>query len=194
MRVQFVHRNVLNTVVILEEGNLPHPCCALCDMLVPRQVLNGRHPDKAQCANGAERKRRLLAEAETWESLEKSSEAYGEPINNLLAFNYMVRVLTAGDGDCLAVVGNLGKTRRIWGWLSQVLGREWVDPKVSGNFYKAVAQAVLLFGAEMWVLTQRMEKALDRFQSRDVSRLTGRQLRRNKYGIWDYLPLAEALM
>ena len=65
---------------------------------------------------------------------------------------------------------------------------------MSGNFYKAVAQAVFLFGAEMWVLTQRMEKALDRFQSRDVSRLTGRQLRRNKYGIWYYLPLAEALM
>ena len=68
-----------------------------------------------------------------------------------------------------------------------------LDPKVSGNFYKAVAQAVLLFGAETWVLTQRMEKALDSFQSRFARRLTGKQPRRKTDRIWDYPPLAEAL-
>ena len=64
---------------------------------------------------------------------------------------------------------------------------------MSGIFYKAVAQAVLLFGAKTWVLTQRMGKALDSFQSRVARRLTVRQPRRKKYGIWDYPPLAEAL-
>ena len=44
MRVYFVHCHVLNTVVILEEGNPPHPRCAQCDMLVPRRALNGRQP------------------------------------------------------------------------------------------------------------------------------------------------------
>ena len=52
---------------------------------------------------------------------------------------------------------------------------------------------MFLFGAEMWVLTQRMEKALDRFQSRFARRLMRRQPRRKKYGRWDYPPLAEAL-
>ena len=47
--------------------------------------------------------------------------------------------------------------------LSRILIREGADPKVSGNFYKTVAQAVLLFGAETWVLTQRMERDLDSF-------------------------------
>ena len=28
MQVHFMHRHVLNTVVIMEEGNLPHPRCA----------------------------------------------------------------------------------------------------------------------------------------------------------------------
>ena len=28
-------------MVILEEGNLPHPRCPLCDMLVPWRALNG---------------------------------------------------------------------------------------------------------------------------------------------------------
>ena len=50
--------------------------------------------------------------------------------------------------------------------MSWVLGREGADPKVSRMFYTAVAQAVLLFGVETWVLTLRMEKSLDIFQSR----------------------------
>ena len=77
--------------------------------------------------------------------------------------------------------------------MSWVLGQEGADPKVSGNFYKVLAQSVLIFGAETWVLTQRMEKALDRFQSRVARRLTGNQLRRRTDGVWEYRPLAEAL-
>ena len=33
-----------------------------------------------------------------------------------------------------------------------------------GTFFKAVAQAVFLFGAETWILTPRMERDLDSFQ------------------------------
>ena len=55
--LHIVHRHVLNTVVILEEGNSPHPRCAWCDMLVPQRAFNGRHLGTAQCKKGAERKR-----------------------------------------------------------------------------------------------------------------------------------------
>ena len=48
------------------------------------------------------------------------------------------------------------------------------DPKVSRTFYIAVTQPVLLFGSETWVLTARMERALDTFQSRVARKLTGR--------------------
>ena len=65
MRVHFVHRNILDTAVILEEGNSPHPQCARCDMQVPRRALNRRHLGTSQCLKGAERKRRRLVEAET---------------------------------------------------------------------------------------------------------------------------------
>ena len=58
-----------------------------------------------------------------------------------------------GGDYWLAVVGNLGMARNSWGWLSRILGRDGADPKVSGHFYKAVAQAVLLFGEETWVFT-----------------------------------------
>ena len=83
------------------------------------------------------------------------------------------------------VIGNLRKARNSWGRLSRFLGREEADSRVSGNFYKAVAQAVLLFGAETWFLTQRMDKALDSFQSRVARRLTGKQPRQRTDGSWD---------
>ena len=74
MRVNFVHRHVLNIVVIMEEGSPPlHPRCAQCEMLVPRRALNGQHPETAQCAKGAEQKRQRLSEAETQESSERAS-------------------------------------------------------------------------------------------------------------------------
>ena len=76
MRMHFLHRNVLDTVVILEEGNLPHPWCGRCDMMFPQRALNSRHPAMAQCAREAEQKRRRLAEAEKRESLERAFEVY----------------------------------------------------------------------------------------------------------------------
>ena len=59
------------------------------------------------------------------------------------------------------------------------------DPKVSRHLYKAVAQAVLMFGAETWVLTPSIELALDSFQQRVAQRITGRQPRRQGDGIWE---------
>ena len=83
MQVQFLHRHVLNIMVILEELKSPHPRCGRCDMLVPRRALNGRHPATAQCTRGADRKRRQLAEVETRDISERAFEAYREPIQNV---------------------------------------------------------------------------------------------------------------
>ena len=71
-----MHQHVLDTVVILEEGNLPQPRCAQCNMLVPRWALNSRHLATNQCARGTERKRRRIAEAEMRECMERVFEAY----------------------------------------------------------------------------------------------------------------------
>ena len=155
--------------------------------------MNGRKPGTAQCTKGEERKRQRLAEAETQESTERVFKGYGEPIKNVTEFKYLGRVLTAGDEDWTAVVGNLGKARESWERLDWMLGREGADPKVSRSFYTAVTQAVLILGVETWVLTPRMKKAMDSFQSRVARKITGRQPRRNKDRSWEYPPLAGAL-
>ena len=61
---------------------------------------------------------------------------------------------------------------------------------MSRNFYISVTQQVLLFGAEYWVLTVKMEAALDAFQGRVARRLMGRMPHRGRDGKWVYLPLA----
>ena len=77
--------------------------------------------------------------------------------------------------------------------MSLTLSREEADTNVSVHFFKVVTQAVLLFGAEMWVLTHRMEQAFGSFQHRVVRHLTGRQPRRQGDRSWGYPPLEEAM-
>ena len=90
-----------------------------------------------------------------------------------MAFRYLGRVMTTGDDDWPAVLGKLQKARKSWGRLLRILMWEWADSKVSGNCFKAVTQAVLLFGEETWVMTPRMERSLSSFQHRVARRLTG---------------------
>ena len=74
-----------------------------------------------------------------------------------------------------------------------ILGQEGADLKVTRSFYTAVTQQVLLFGADSWVLTKRMESSLDAFQGRLARRLTGRLPRRGRDERWVYPPLAGVL-
>ena len=97
--------------------------------------------------------------------------------------------MAAVDDDWLVVAGNLHNVSKIWVQMSRILSQEGADPKVSGKFFKAVVQAVFLFGAETWVLTPRMEQALSSFQHRVAQCLTMRKIGRQGDGSWDYPPL-----
>ena len=53
-------------------------------------------------------------------------------------------------------------------------------------FFKAAVQSVLLFGAEMWVVTPCTVRVLGGLQYQVARRLTGRLPRRRSDGIWEY--------
>ena len=108
-------------------------------------------------------------------------------------FKYLGRILTEGDDDWPAVAVNLGKARKSWGRLQQILSREGATKRVSGNLFKAVVQQVLLFGAETWVVSPRMERALNAFIHGAARRITGRQPRRGWDGKWFYPSLEGAM-
>ena len=84
------------------------------------------------------------------------------------------------------MVGNLGKARKSWGRLKRIISREGATKRVSGNFFKAVVQQVLLFGAKTWVVLPRMERALRSFIHGAARQITGRQPRRGWDGKWFY--------
>ena len=54
----------------------------------------------------------------------------------------------AADDDWQAVVKNLSRARKVWSRMAPILRREGAAPRVSGLFFKAVVQAVILLRAE----------------------------------------------
>ena len=103
MRIHLCSRHVQDIVIILEEGNLPHPRFSQCDMLVPWRALNRRHHATELCRKGSERKRRRIAEEELRDSTERAFEAYGKPIETVKQFKNLGRLMMAGDDDWPAV-------------------------------------------------------------------------------------------
>ena len=64
---------------------------------------------------------------------------------------------------------------------------------MTGRFYVAVVQEVLLFGYETWVLNPRLEKALEGFHHREARRMAGMGYKRQRDGTWVYPPIGAAL-
>ena len=93
------------------------------------------------------------------------------------------------DDYCPEVVGTLRKAQKSCERMASILGWEGTFPRVLGVLFKAVVQAVLLFGSETWVLTPRMGRALRSFHHRVTRRITVRPPNQWEDGIWEYPPL-----
>ena len=66
----------------------------------------------------------------------------------------------------------------------RILVREGANACVSGLFYKAVVQAVLIYGLETWVLTPPVVRTLGAFHHRVACQLTGGQPERGADRGW----------
>ena len=51
---------------------------------------------------------------------------------------------------------SLQKNQNKWSRMSRILGREGANVRVSGTLFKAVDQAVILFGSKTWVMNPCM--------------------------------------
>ena len=58
--MNFAHRHPRDSIVILEEGNQPHPRRPQCDMFVLHEALNRVHPTSEMCRSRTERKRQMM--------------------------------------------------------------------------------------------------------------------------------------
>ena len=96
------------------------PTVPQCNILVPWRVINRRHLTTAQCAKGAESKRRRLSEEELRDSTERAFQDSEKPLETVTLFNYLGQVMPSGYNNWPAVVGNL---RMAWtSWAGQTRG------------------------------------------------------------------------
>ena len=160
MRAHF--RNVHNkdTIIIAEEGRLPR--CGECGIF--QMSVGSAHQQSADCKRWSKvRKDRETAVVNKKTVAETVFTVQGVSIKNVSEFKYLGRVVNKNDDDWPAVNRNLQKARVAWGRLCRILPKEGANPKAMASIYKAVVQAVLLFGSETWVLTLGMEKKLQSF-------------------------------
>ena len=86
------------------------------------------------------------------------------------------------------------KARKCWSRISRVLCAENVSRRVCGMFYKAIIQAVFLFGSELWNLTPSALKCLEGFHIRAARQMTGMMPKKNtSTGAWVY-PASAAIL
>ena len=75
-----------------------------------------------------------------------------ERVENVTTFRHLGSPLDQMDDDWPSVWRNNMRARSVWGRLGTLLQQEGADTRVVEMFYRAVVQAILLYGSETWVL------------------------------------------
>ena len=191
LRRHFVTRHDPHQLHIEEEGNLLP--CELCGMQVTPYALTRNHRYSALCNDIAQRRRQRDLIHSCKQAGATQFQVADAELESVTSFRYLGRPLSYLDSDQPAMYRALTKARQRWGMLSRLLVREGADARVSGMFYKAVVQSVLLYGSETWVRSQAMDQVLAGFHHRVARRLSGRLPTRYYNGTWYYPPIEEAL-
>ena len=190
LRQHFQKRHVEHTITIGEEGQLPR--CNGCG-LFSMKANTRPHIDSKACKDGTTRRQKLLQARRQEAATEVKFKVDGQELKKVKQFKYLGRLLDEGDNDDYAALRQLGRAREKWGRISQMLRGQAASPRARGYFYKAIVQAVLLYGSETWTLSDRMLKNFRSFHHRVARHLTGRHIRQFDDGTWFCPPTADVL-
>ena len=108
-------------------------------------------------------------------------------------FQYLGRILEKSDDDTPAALRQLQRAWAKWGLFNRILRSEGADPKSMGYFYKAIIQAVLLYGSESWTVPEFVLWQFRSFHSRVARYLTKRHIQQLLDGTWDCPATEEVL-
>jgi hypothetical protein len=195
MRLHFRSRHVEDSFCIIEEGLLPK--CSRCG-LHGRGSNSLKHQTTASCIEHALKRERLAKLRQQQSDVAGGTNDIeftvgGVPIEQVAQFRYLGRMMDEHDDDSHAMGRQLSRARTKWSRFAAVLRANGVKPRVMGYFYKAVVQAVLLYGSETWVLSEYYLRQLRSFHNRVARCLTDRHIHPNPDGIWTYPPTTEIL-
>ena len=153
IRRHFRDLHPFDRVIVPKEGTFPR--CKRCS-----KQVNPAYPQHArtkECQVGTDR--RLQRERSEF-------TVRGDVLERIEVFKYLGRLLAQDDDDAQAIRQQLRKARGVWARVGQVLRGENTTPRVAAKFYKAVVQAILLYGSETWNLSKTALARLEGFHIR----------------------------
>ena len=168
------------------------PQCRHCGLF--SKVSNSqKHWDSVECKKFAEKQKLHCKSVRQDMAMEVQFFVSGQPIKRVSRFRYLGRILSDDDDDNHAALRQLNRAKEKWAQFNAILRSQGASPCVRGYFYKAVVQAVLLYGSESWTLTESTLCLFRSFHSRVARHLTSRNIRCLEDGTWHCPPTAEVL-
>ena len=191
-------RHPMDEVIVV--GHPGYNKCPDCQQYVKGATPSTRHLRSELCKQGKKRWKARLAAEELATQLGNLPTFYveGEPIERVENFTYLGRVVTSTDDDLQACLRNLAKAKAKWGALSRLLIKDGASCAYRSRIYLVVVSTVLLYGAETWVLTDRIRRVLEAFHhscARSITRTFIRRVSNREGGddFWIYPSTAEVL-
>ena len=105
-------------------------------------------------------------------------------MENVPTFQYLGRPLDQTDDDWPDVRQKNMRARSVWGGLGTLIRREGGYPRVAEMFYRAVVQAILLYGLETWLLLAASERNIEGSHTGSPRHIAGKRERQISDGIW----------
>jgi hypothetical protein len=103
-------------------------------------------------------------------------------------------MMAQDNNDAQAVRHQLRKARGTWARIGQVLRSKNATPWVAAKFYKAVVQAVLLYGNKTWNLTKAVLARLEGFHVQAAYRMAQVHWPKRVAGNrWEYPKMSDIL-
>ena len=110
----------------------------------------------------------------------------GQPLERVRSFRYLGRILSDNDDDSPCIQENLRRARQRWNCIAKILKAEGANAKCMSKFYMTIVQAVLLYGADTWVIKKQDMDRLRSFHKRALRYMTGEHIRQKGDNTWEY--------
>jgi hypothetical protein len=177
----FCHRHNEAKLIIQDDGECDR--CQLCGMFAVnmKQHQGTRTCKKARARRNNEQMQDKQAQAEDVKFV-----VYGKELERVRNFKYLGRVFTDNDDDTKSIEDNIKKARQRWNCIANIMKREGANAKTMAKIYLAVVQAVLLYGADSWAVSDRNLRKLRTFHHRAIRYMTGQHIRKRDDGVWEY--------
>ncbi len=110
--------------------------------------LYPHHRFLKECQVGVEQKQQQEVAVTSALALRQQFSIAGEVLKQVEVFKYLGHLLAQDIDIIQAIRAQLRKARATWAQVGQVLCNENISPHIAATFYKAVVQAILLYGSK----------------------------------------------